>query len=70
MELLPVTDCSLASLESALAQLAAAPPTTKREVLSACAATAAADGQLSPREAELLRAIAAALDCPVPPLAG
>ena len=33
----------------------------------ACAHTVAADGQVLYREAELLRAIADTLDCPIPP---
>ncbi|HVR35676.1 MAG TPA: hypothetical protein VMS21_07470 [Methylomirabilota bacterium] len=37
-------------------------------MLNACAHAAAADGVLHPREAELLRAIADTLDCPLPPL--
>jgi hypothetical protein len=36
-------------------------------VLLACAQTVVADGQVLYREAELLRAIADTLDCPVPP---
>ena len=39
----------------------------KRNVLLACAQAVAADGQVLDREAELLRAIAEALDCPIPP---
>jgi tellurite resistance protein len=39
----------------------------KRNILLACAQTVAADGQVQVREAELLRAIADALDCPIPP---
>jgi hypothetical protein len=31
------------------------------------AETVAYDGKIQPREAELLRAIADALDCPIPP---
>ena len=59
--------CSLARVDSALDQLAQASPSVKRNVLLACAHTVAADGQVRCREAELLRAIAATLDCPVPP---
>ncbi|MGD0258371.1 MAG: M48 family metallopeptidase [Verrucomicrobiota bacterium] len=59
--------CSLARVDSALDRLAQASASTKRNVLLACAQTVAADGQVLYREAELLRAIADALDCPVPP---
>jgi Zn-dependent protease with chaperone function len=58
---------SLARVDSALDRLAQAAPSVKRNVLLACAQTVAADGQVLCREAELLRAIADTLDCPIPP---
>jgi Zn-dependent protease with chaperone function len=58
---------SLARVDTALDRLAQAAPSVKRNVLLACAQTVAADGQVLCREAELLRAIADALDCPIPP---
>jgi Zn-dependent protease with chaperone function len=58
---------SLARVNSALDRLAEASPSVKRNVLLACAHAVAADGQVLYREAELLRAIADALDCPIPP---
>jgi tellurite resistance protein len=58
---------SLARVDSALDRLTQAAPSVKRNVLLACAQTVAADGQVLSREAELLRAIAGALDCPIPP---
>ena len=58
---------SLARVDSALDRLAQAAPSVKRNVLLACAQTVATDGKVLDREAELLRAIADALDCPVPP---
>ncbi len=36
-------------------------------ILLACGKAVVADGQVTEREAELLRAIADSLDCPVPP---
>lgn len=65
--LLPPESCGLAQLDAALERLAHASPAIKRRVLEACAAAASADGLLEVQEAELLRAIADALDCPVPP---
>ena len=59
--------CNLARVDSALDRLAQASASAKRNVLLACAQTVAADGQILYREAELLRAIADALNCPVPP---
>ncbi len=58
---------SLARVDSALDQLAQAAPSVKRNLLLACAQTVAADGQVLYREAELLRAVADTLDCPIPP---
>jgi uncharacterized tellurite resistance protein B-like protein len=64
---LPPSHCDLAQLEAALARLSQAVPQIKKNVLGACAQTVAADGVLQAREAELLRAIADSLDCPIPP---
>ncbi len=60
--------CTLATLQAALENLAETGPSVKRAVLQACAATVAADGLIQAAEGELLRAIADALDCPMPPL--
>ncbi|HEY2084182.1 MAG TPA: TerB family tellurite resistance protein, partial [Verrucomicrobiae bacterium] len=44
-----------------------AAPQIKKNVLNACAQVVAADGVIQEMEAELLRAMADALDCPMPP---
>lgn len=59
---------SLASLDAALDRLAWGSPAVKKRVLDASAACIAADGRVTVDEGELLRAIADALDCPMPPL--
>jgi Zn-dependent protease with chaperone function len=64
---LPKADCDLPRLDIALERLVLAVPQIKKNVLNACAETVAADGQLRISEAELLRAIADSLDCPIPP---
>ncbi len=64
---LPKVDCDLPRLDAALERLALAVPQIKKNVLNACAETVAADGILQGSEAELLRAIADSLDCPIPP---
>ncbi|MEY2528158.1 MAG: hypothetical protein QOJ05_248, partial [Verrucomicrobiota bacterium] len=64
---LPPEQCDLAQLDSALGRFSQAVPQIKKNVLHACAQTVAADRVIQPREAELLRAVADALDCPVPP---
>jgi hypothetical protein len=60
--------CSLAAVDRALDRLAQATPGCKQLLLRACAETVAQDGELRHPEAELLRAIADTLDCPMPPL--
>lgn len=64
---LPPNECELAHLDAALDRFSHAVPQIKKNVLNACAQTVVADGVIQPREAEMLRAIADALDCPVPP---
>jgi len=64
---LPKVDCDLPRLDAALARLALAVPQIKKNVLNACAETVAADGLIQFPEAELLRAVADSLDCPIPP---
>jgi hypothetical protein len=64
---LPPDECDLSHLDAALQRFGQAVPQIQKNVLNACAQTVAADGVIQPREAELLRAVADALDCPVPP---
>jgi hypothetical protein len=64
---LPPEQCTLAQVDAALERLSQAVPQIKKNVLNACALTVAADNIIQEREAELLRAIADALDCPIPP---
>ncbi len=65
--LLPPEECNLEKVDGALSRLAQAVPQIKKRVLEACAYTVSADGVIKEHEAELLRAIADTLDCPVPP---
>lgn len=62
----PVADFT--ALDAALDKLATASPVIKQRTLVAAAHVVGADGRVLITEAELLRAIAAALDCPMPPL--
>jgi hypothetical protein len=57
-----------ASVSASLERLRLLAPFAKPALLRACVETVMADGRLRVAEAELLRAIAATLDCPVPPL--
>ena len=45
----------------------AATPQIKKNLIEACVQVVGADGLIQEREAELLRAIADTLDCPIPP---
>jgi Zn-dependent protease with chaperone function len=57
----------MAALDASLEKLAAASPALKQQALGAAAHVVGADGQTLVAELELLRAVAAALDCPMPP---
>ena len=59
---------SLASINKALDAAVALKPLQKPAFLKACAALIVADGVAAVGELEIFRALAAALDCPLPPL--
>jgi Zn-dependent protease with chaperone function len=67
--LLSEEESGLAQLDAALDKLAGASGPIKQRLLMAAAHVVSADGVLLTREAELLRAVAASLDVPVPPVA-
>jgi len=68
LELLPLENCGVAQLDAALNRLALAVPIIKKNLIEASAHVVGADGVIVEAEAELLRAIADTLDCPMPPL--
>jgi uncharacterized tellurite resistance protein B-like protein len=57
-----------ADLPQSLAQLRGLAPNLKKDVLEALAACAMADREMTYGEAEVLRAVSAAIGCPMPPL--
>ena len=59
---------STAAVGAALERLRHLSPFAKPGLLKACFEAATADGVLRLTEAELVRMVAATLDCPVPPL--
>jgi Zn-dependent protease with chaperone function len=61
------TEIDLSRVSSALDRLAAAAPNVKRQVLTAAGSTVMADENVAVGQAQLLRAMADAIDCPVPP---
>jgi hypothetical protein len=65
--MLPPSECTLDAVDRALRRYDGATPTLKRGLMLGCAATVMADDHVTDREAELIRAIGDALDCPVPP---
>ena len=51
-----------------MARLAECSPPIKKRALTAAASCIAADGHVTVGEAELFRAVASSIDCPVPPV--
>jgi Zn-dependent protease with chaperone function len=67
LTLLPREQCGVDKIDAALNRLALAVPTIKKNLIEACIHTVGADGVMTETEAELLRAVADTLDCPIPP---
>jgi len=65
---LDATACDARALDAALDKLSTASLPIKQRLITAAAHVVGADGQILVPEAELLRAISAALDVPMPPL--
>ena len=59
--------CKLESMEPVLSKLSGLSPLLKSSLIEACADCVLHDGKIALEEGELLRAVAAALDCPMPP---
>ena len=68
LELLARDQCGVDAIDRALDRLMLAVPIIKKNLIEACARVVGADGVIQEAEAELLRAIADTLDCPIPPL--
>ena len=67
LTLLPREQCGVNQIDAALNRLAQAVPIIKKNLIEACVYTVGADGVITESEAELLRAVADTLDCPIPP---
>ncbi len=67
LQLLPVADCSLAQFSRSVHELTACYPLLKPRLLKAMEQAAGADGEICAVERELIAAIAAVIDCPLPP---
>jgi Zn-dependent protease with chaperone function len=68
LALRPADACTLAAIGGALDKLVQASPAIRKVLILAGTEAIAADGTIEPDEADLLRAVADALDCPIPPL--
>ncbi|MEM9314649.1 MAG: M48 family metallopeptidase [Pseudomonadota bacterium] len=66
LSLLPLAECSVAEFSRAVTILADCFPLIKPRILKAMALAAGEDGQISAVERELVVAVAAVMDCPVP----
>jgi Zn-dependent protease with chaperone function len=67
LQLLSREQCGLDQIDATLNRLAQASPLIKKNLLDACIHIVGADGVILEAEAELLRAVADTLDCPMPP---
>ena len=62
----PASECGLAMVDEALSTLSDASLPLKRSILDACVETVSFDNHAELAETQLLRAVADALDCPMP----
>ena len=60
--------CDASRMHEALARIGMLSPLLKRPVIEACVDCVQHDGRVTLTESELLRAVAASLDCPLPPM--
>ena len=67
LDLLPREQCGVGEIDAALDRLTLAVPIIKKNLIEACVRVVGADGVIQEAEAELLRAVADTLDCPMPP---
>ncbi|WOJ96824.1 M48 family metallopeptidase [Congregibacter brevis] len=67
LQLLPLAQCSVAEFSRGVHTLADCYPLLKPRILKAMALAAADDGEVCPVERELVVAVAAVMDCPLPP---
>ena len=67
LQLLTPDQCNVQQINTALNRLVLAVPVIKKNLLEACVQVIGADGVILESEAELLRAVADTLDCPMPP---
>lgn len=67
MSMLPPEECGLTQIDAALDRFGEATPLVKKRLLHAAGKSVMHDGHITSDEAELIRAIADAIGCPIPP---
>ncbi len=67
-KLLQVEQCQIQNINRSLDRLEESAPEIKRKLLKSATEVVTMDGKLTVAEAELLRALAESLDCPMPPI--
>lgn len=68
LQILPRDQASVSAFSKAVHELGNCYPLLKPRILKAMASTAAADGELTPQEREIIASMAAVMDCPSPDL--
>ena len=67
-QLVPKDKCNFQVLDRALERANESSPAAKKQILHAAATAIASDGKVTVDEAELFRAFAESMECPVPPI--
>ena len=67
LSIVPPAQCGLDVIDQALLKFDTSTPLLKKQILMTCGKAVMHDGEVTSREAELLRAIADAIGCTVPP---
>ncbi|MGZ4971971.1 MAG: M48 family metallopeptidase [Limisphaerales bacterium] len=67
ISLLSHDECNLAQIDAAVQKITESALPVKKQILNACALVVASDSLVKEEEAEMLRAIADAMGCPLPP---
>jgi hypothetical protein len=67
ISLLPRDQSNLSQIDAAIQKITQAALPVKKQILNSCALVVASDSLVKEEEAEMLRAIADAIDCPLPP---
>jgi hypothetical protein len=70
ISLLSKDACNLPQIDTAIQKISQAALPVKRQILNACSLVVASDSLVKEDEAEMLRAIADAVGCPLPPFVG